>query len=97
MRLFRRVPCGAGLGAMRPEPLVAPATWAKRRALPGQVLAFRGQLPRRDATPEEATAALRMQRVPWPEEATLEGTSPYRRLFREGATSRALYVIMSFI
>ena len=57
-----------------------------RGVLPPQVQAFRGSLPRRDATPAEATAALQSRITDWPTEATLQGRSPYRRAFRQGAT-----------
>jgi SAM-dependent methyltransferase len=54
-------------------------------ALPGQVERFSGTLPRRDASEGEADVALRRVREPWPPVTTLEGASPYRARFRNGA------------
>ncbi|MGI8926368.1 MAG: N-6 DNA methylase [Tepidiformaceae bacterium] len=53
--------------------------------LPKTVTAFSGRLPRRDATPAEA-AALRQETRPWPQTPTMAGGSPYREVFRQGAT-----------
>jgi hypothetical protein len=55
-------------------------------ALPAQVEQFSGTLPRRDASETEADASLRQVREPWPRVTTLEGASPYRARFRNGAT-----------
>ena len=55
-------------------------------ALPAQVQAFAGTLPRRNASAPEADAHLRDAPAPWPAEAADQGGSPYRRLFRNGAT-----------
>jgi hypothetical protein len=53
--------------------------------LPAEVIAFRGDLPRRDATAEEAGAALTEAVIPWPRGPEFR-ESHYRRLFRNGAT-----------
>jgi hypothetical protein len=55
-------------------------------SLPTQVERFVGTLPRRDATEAQADAALQRQREPWPAVTTLEGASPYRARFKQGAT-----------
>ena len=63
--------------------------------LPGEVTAFRGYLPRRDAEEAEADATLAATAAPWPAEAADNGGSPYRRAFRQGATlvpRRLIYV-----
>ena len=63
--------------------------------LPGEVSAFQGNLPRRDAEEPEADANLTETVVPWPAEAADSGGSPYRRAFRQGATlvpRRLIYV-----
>jgi hypothetical protein len=54
--------------------------------LPKTVCAFRGTLPHRDANLEAATIALKSTEKLWPTEASLEGGSPYRSRFRQGAT-----------
>jgi hypothetical protein len=54
--------------------------------LPPQLEQFSGSLPRRDANETEADAALRHVHEPWPRVTTLEGASPYRARFRNGAT-----------
>ncbi|MGA7868728.1 MAG: N-6 DNA methylase, partial [Stellaceae bacterium] len=54
-------------------------------ALPAQVEQFSGTLPRRDASEAEADTSLRRIREPWPRVTTLEGASPYRARFRNGA------------
>jgi SAM-dependent methyltransferase len=54
------------------------------RPLPRQVQFFSGHLPRRDARPEEAAAALTGRSGPWPADEGLGG-SPYRKSFRAGA------------
>jgi hypothetical protein len=54
--------------------------------LPAQVEQFSGTLPRRDASEAEADAALRCVREAWPRVTTLEGASPYRARFQNGAT-----------
>ena len=74
------------------------AIFARRGATgerPAEVLAFKGSLPRRDASPEEAEAALSRESVPWPEEGEAAGCSPYERIFRQGATvvPRRLWVV----
>jgi hypothetical protein len=53
---------------------------------PAEVEQFSGTLPRRDATEASADAALRRTREPWPPTTTLEGASPYRARFKQGAT-----------
>ena len=55
-------------------------------ALPAQVQAFAGTLPRRNASAPEADAHLSTAPAPWPVEAADQGGSPYRRVFRNGAT-----------
>jgi len=55
-------------------------------ALPAEVTRYRGDLPRRDATEEEADAALTVAAAPWPRGPTLGAASPYRARFRQGAT-----------
>ena len=55
-------------------------------SLPAQVQAFAGTLPRRNASAPEADAHLSATTAPWPVEAADQGGSPYRRLFRNGAT-----------
>jgi hypothetical protein len=54
-------------------------------ALPVQVEQFSGILTRRDASETEADASLRRVSEPWPRVTTLEGASPYRARFRNGA------------
>jgi len=53
--------------------------------LPTHVSQFSGTV-RRDATEAEADRALRRELVPWTPMATLEGASPYRARFKQGAT-----------
>ena len=55
-------------------------------SLPTQVQAFAGILPRRNANPQEAKAHLSATTADRPAEASSQSESPYRRLFREGAT-----------
>ncbi|MBI2872968.1 MAG: N-6 DNA methylase [Chloroflexi bacterium] len=60
---------------------------APGKALPATVLAASGTLPRRDASPAEAEAALVWRKQPWPPVSDEEAAgSPYRDLFRQGAT-----------
>ena len=54
--------------------------------LPTRVQAFAGSRPSRDADEAEAAANLSGSAASWPTEASAEGRSPYRRLFRNGAT-----------
>lgn len=54
--------------------------------LPRSVDAASGQLPRRDATLEEAERALSWREAPWPQAGLLEAGSAYRARFRQGAT-----------
>jgi hypothetical protein len=54
--------------------------------LPARVQAFTGTLPRRNASAREADAQLSETTAPWPAEASSQSESPYRRLFRQGAT-----------
>jgi hypothetical protein len=54
--------------------------------LPERVERFAGTLPRRDARETEADAVLRREFEPWPAVTTLEGMSPYRARFKQGAT-----------
>jgi SAM-dependent methyltransferase len=53
--------------------------------LPTQVERFSGTLPRRDAAEAEADRALQRLHEPWPPITTLEGASPYRARFQNGA------------
>ena len=55
-------------------------------SLPAQVQAFTGTLPRRNASAPEADVHLSATITPRPVEAASQPESPYRRLFREGAT-----------
>ncbi len=55
-------------------------------ALPATVVRYSGDLPRRDATEAEADRHLRHRVAPWPPIPTLEGASPYRARFKQGAT-----------
>ena len=55
-------------------------------ALPKQVAAYTGTLPRRDATPEQAAQYLTHSPAPWPTGGELTGGSAYREKFRQGAT-----------
>jgi hypothetical protein len=54
--------------------------------LPTQVERFSGTLPRRNATEAAADRALQRVHEPWPPITTLEGASPYRARFQNGAT-----------
>jgi hypothetical protein len=56
------------------------------RPHPAEIDRWEGRLPRRDAHEDEASRALRHSRLPWPRARTLEGASPYRARFRQGAT-----------
>jgi hypothetical protein len=64
--------------------------------LPRSVRAFQGQLPRRDATLVEARRALRDREAPWPAPVSVDGGSPYRQRFKQGATivPRRLMVVV---
>ncbi|HEX9964375.1 MAG TPA: N-6 DNA methylase [Allosphingosinicella sp.] len=54
--------------------------------LPVEVRAFRGHLPRRDASPVEADNALKFEKKPWPTQQGVTATSsPYRKKFLAGA------------
>jgi hypothetical protein len=53
--------------------------------IPTHVTQFSGTV-RRDATEVEADRSLRRELVPWPPMATLDGASPYRVRFKQGAT-----------
>jgi hypothetical protein len=54
--------------------------------LPTDVIAFHGELPRRDATAEEAKRHLVRKNEPWPSAAAATGGSLYRDKFKQGAT-----------
>ncbi|MCH8950009.1 MAG: hypothetical protein IIB87_06490, partial [Chloroflexi bacterium] len=75
------------------------ATRTEIGPLPSTVQAASGQLPRRDATLEEAERALTWREAPWPQAGLLEGGSAYRERFRQGATMvpRMLCVPKAFI
>jgi hypothetical protein len=62
--------------------------------LPEQVTLYRGTLPRRDASPAEANAALERRLVRWPDIGA-EGSSLYKERFRSGAIvfPRMLFVV----
>jgi len=53
--------------------------------VPATVIAFKGDLPRRDATASEARAVLAETVAPWPRGPEFR-ESHYRKLFRQGAT-----------
>ncbi|MBI4296146.1 MAG: N-6 DNA methylase, partial [Chloroflexi bacterium] len=63
--------------------------------LPATVSVASGILPKRDASPTEASAALSWRNMPWPSQLTDEPSSPYLERFRQGATilPRALCVV----
>jgi SAM-dependent methyltransferase len=70
-------------------PLPSAVLFARRTdagPLPARLTAWRGVLPRRDASAAEAERALSATEVAWPTEVLLTGGSPYRRAFRQGAT-----------
>lgn len=54
--------------------------------LPPKVIRFRGRLKKRNAVLAEADAALTTTVEDWPEAPLMEGGSPYRERFRQGAT-----------
>ena len=54
--------------------------------LPSRIERFTGTLPRRDASEAEADRVLHRTSEPWPPVTTLEGASPYRDRFQNGAT-----------
>ncbi len=54
--------------------------------LPSAVRVFTGQLPRRDANPDQAARALTETEGPWPGDDGARIGSPYRSRFRQGAT-----------
>ena len=54
-------------------------------ALPSQVSALSGMLPRRDADLTEANSAITNTSTDWPSLAVELDESPYRRIFRQGA------------
>jgi SAM-dependent methyltransferase len=56
------------------------------RVLPATVRSASGHLPRRDATAEEAAAALTWTEAPWPAASGEDRESEYRESFRQGAT-----------
>lgn len=55
-------------------------------SIPAEIDRWVGRLPRRDASSEEADAALEHSRVAWPRPRTLMPASPYRMRFRQGAS-----------
>jgi hypothetical protein len=70
-------------------PVPASVLIGKREAgagLPGTVERYTGSLRRRDASEVEADRDLRHRSAPWPPIPTLEGASPYRARFKQGAT-----------
>jgi hypothetical protein len=54
--------------------------------LPASVVRYTGILTRRDASEVEADRTLRRSEATWPPIPTLEGASPYRARFQDGAT-----------
>jgi SAM-dependent methyltransferase len=54
--------------------------------LPARIEVLSGTLPRRDASEEEADRSLQRGFEQWPRITTLEGASPYRERFRQGAS-----------
>lgn len=54
--------------------------------LPSNVQRASGELPRRDATPDEADHALTWREAPWPAIGDDDVSSPYKDTFRQGAT-----------
>ena len=54
--------------------------------LPTIIERYTGNPPRRDASEAEADGTLRHAEAPWPPIPTLEGASPYRARFKQGAT-----------
>jgi len=54
--------------------------------LPNTIWRFSGDLPRRDATEAEANERLTRTRTLWPPGPSLSAASPYRSMFRQGAT-----------
>lgn len=75
------------------------ATEGEPGGLPTEVRAYSGELPRRDASPGEATETLTSQLIKWPpileNEAPEQDGSPYREHFRQGAplTPRMLCLV----
>jgi hypothetical protein len=70
-------------------PVPASVLIGKREAgagLPRTVERYTGSLCRRDASEAEADRDLRHGSAPWPPIPTLEGISPYRARFKQGAT-----------
>jgi len=70
-------------------PVPASVFIGKREAgagLPGTVERYSGSLRRRDASEAEADGDLQHRSAPWPPIPTLEGASPYRSRFKQGAT-----------
>jgi hypothetical protein len=58
----------------------------KARGMPERVHAFAGELPQRDAAPAEARGHLKTADEPRPTAAAFAAASPYREVFRQGAT-----------
>jgi N-6 DNA Methylase len=76
------------VGPLFPVPacvLFAKITSRIETALPATVLAYKGRLPRRDASREQAAGALSVEERTWPRE-DVGVTSPYKERFRAGAT-----------
>ena len=55
-------------------------------ALPASVERYTGNIVRRDASEAEADKSIRHSKAVWPPIPTLEGASPYRARFKQGAT-----------
>jgi len=68
---------------------------AQAEPLPAAIVSFRGSLPRRDATGDEANACLNKVMQPWPPMVTKQHSSAYAKRFGQGATivPRRLFVV----
>jgi len=62
------------------------AETAVEHTLPDKLRAFSGQLPRRDASEEQAARVLRESEIAWPSAPASDAGSPYRSRFKQGAT-----------
>ena len=76
---------GAQSGSSTTSTCVLFGTRDSDATLPVEIDRWVGILPRRDASNEEAEAALTHSRTRWPRARTLVAASPYRQRFRQGA------------
>ncbi len=70
-------------------PLPSAVLFARRQRsgpLPANVSSFSGRLTRRDETLQQAEAALTVRQTSWPGRTGASRNTPYRRVFRQGAT-----------